>query len=65
MSMKKSWKTRKPAVVEPKRPSWEEARAVMRQVVMESAPGIRTSAFPSESDLAETLGARSENLGLH
>ncbi len=56
MSTKKSWKTRMPRVAEPSRPSWVEARAVSRQVVMLSAMGISSDTKPPSS--VRTSGAQ-------
>ncbi len=56
MSTKKSWKTRMPCVVKPSRPSWDEASAVSRQVVMLSAMGISSETKPFSS--VTTSGAQ-------
>ena len=47
--MKKSWKTRKPPVALPRRPSCEEASAVTRHVVMLSATGNSRCSAPFAS----------------
>ena len=47
--MKKSWKTRSGAGGAPSRPSWVEASAVTRQVVMLSAMGTARSSVPLAS----------------